>query len=218
MKKIIALVCLLSAAPALQATDYKNVKALMQDFLNLRKKKDKPLTYWISELIQTIQHEKKLKPFISALRRAKQDPEKLLKAFKKHSCHFDNGVKVCLMKAGNKAIQKAFDVRSQTGSPLAVTAKQLQALTPAEKVAVITTIQVKKKANRAKKATPVVNVAPPAILKAQCQVSSAYQQQMMAWCTILLTKLEEGSLKYTPTTFDFGQWKRSYNAALRIAQ
>ncbi len=206
---MIALVCLLSAVPALQATDYKNVKTLMQDFLNLRKKPDRPLNYWISELIQTIKHEKKYKPFISELQRAKQDPDKLLKAFKKHSCHFDNGVKACLMRAGSKAIQKAFDERAKTGSPLAVTAKQLQVLTPGEKVAVVTAIQVKKKAKRA---TPVVNI------KAQCQVPSAYQQQMMNLCTILLNKLEEGSLEYTPITFDFGQWKRSYNAALRIAQ
>ncbi len=140
MKKMITLVCLLSLVPAVQAADYKNVKALMESFLNPKKEQYKPLAYWISQLIEIIQHEKKFEPFISALKRAKHDPKRLRKAFEKYGNLFDNAVKVYLIKKGSDAIQSAFDARAQAGkapTPNETTAN-LQALTPGEKVAIAT--------------------------------------------------------------------------------
>ena len=201
MKKTIALVCLLTVVPAVQATHYKNVETLMKTFLDLRKEKDKPLTDWISQLIETIQHEKKFKPFISMLKRAKQDPDKLLKAFTKHKGLFNNAVKVYLLKKGNKAIKKAFDARAQIGSPLAVTTKQVQALTPGEKVAVFTT-------HAQQSAPPVVKLI---------KKLSPAQELMMARYINLLNRIEDGSLTYTPLKLNFAQWKRLCDAALRNA-
>ncbi len=140
MKKMIILAALLSTGSAVQAQDYKHVKDLLVDFLNLRKKTDKPLSYWLEELMSIIEHDKKFDQFIAELKRAKQCPDKLQKAFRNHGQHFDNGVKVHLVKAGADKIKKAFEARCAVGTPT-------RNLTPGETVVVMQTFTKRRTGN-----------------------------------------------------------------------
>ncbi len=163
MKKMITLVCLLSGVSAVQAADYTSVKALLQDFVNTRKKADQPLGYWIDELIEIIKHESKFSAFTTALKQAHSDPEKLLSAFKAHSDQFDLGLKKFLFRIGQKRIKKAFEKRSQAKAPeIAAQAAPLKDLTPGQKVAVCTTPRIKapKVAAQVEKATTLKDLTP----------------------------------------------------------